>query len=336
MKKPIIILIALIAIPALIVAGFMWSRGRGASDAAGMEMMTKPWKANVVLSVTVKDEAETPMRANAKLEYFKAVGSQGGYGGERFLIDGARRIELRGVSHLVLRLEAEDAENFEMIEKEWLLDDLNPAEWQVGRDGSTVMLQFDAVLKRFPHSQRPDLEDGLVELNGWAALEHKVDAGKHLLKTTELNSDLSDTPCDAAMLLSTYAAVDYPTTQVLYREPFYPDGYQIVLRVCSSDEEDGLLDSGVIASNYQFGNTTPEAPATGYQKQMLLPYEWFEREEVHIIFIRLGGIYGKICVFPNLSFPKARPILLSERPYVQGSLLYNPDGSRNLRTTYPD
>lgn len=121
------------------------------------------------------------------------------------------------------------------------------------------------------------------------------------------------------------------------REKFYPNRKHVVLRVCSPLAEDGLQFSEVFVANARFGNTTAEAPPDGYTKELVLPYEWFEQKKDGVVFVRLGGLYGKMIVFGEevmiLDPDAIDPV---ERPILSVNLLYNPDGSRNLRTTYPD
>jgi hypothetical protein len=305
-------------------------------DTAVMDMMTKPWKANVVLSVTVKDEAGNPMNARAEVNYFIPTGTEGGFAIDRMTIEGSRRIELTEISDLILSLDAEDYNNFESIEKKWNFNDLDPSEWEVGRDGSTVMIRYDAVLKSFPASERARLETINIDLAEWSTVEYGLHEEKSVLRVRTSHTPLSDIECETPTLLSGFVAASQPVPEIPGRKSFYPDGVQVALRVCSPNEEDGLLDSGTFATDGRFGNTTPEAPTSGYQKELVLPYQWFEQPGSRIVFIRLGGLYGKLRFGTELGFPRDRPILLSERPLLGGELIYNPTGSRNLRTTYPD
>ena len=297
------------------------------------DMISKPQQSNVVLEMTIKDGDGKPLSASVDAIYFVPTGWEGAYAKKSARVNGTGRMEFRGIR--AIDLEISGYPTHEDFYRSWDFTDLKPGEWRLAPDQKTIIVRQDVVLRPFPWNDRQTERVGAIddsELVKAVSVEGRV--------AWQVIDDSQFVPvdgCEAPTL--GFAFIEAPD-QVAVTDPknvsrvICPAGRRVVLRVCSPDVEDGVQFSGEFADVIYFGNGTPEAPEGGYSKELLLPNEWSLEGKMGIVYIRLGGLYGKMRVIDSARFPRNREYPITQRPWNQSVVVYNPTGGRSLRTTY--
>ncbi|MBI1289838.1 hypothetical protein GC173_01155 [bacterium] len=110
------------------------------------DMISKPFQSNVVVEITVKDEDGNPLKANAHVSMFLPIGREGGEDYEDVFIDGAKRLEYRGVHFISIHI-SDDEGIYESDYVDWSFSDLRPDDFRFGPDGQTIIVRHDSVLR---------------------------------------------------------------------------------------------------------------------------------------------------------------------------------------------
>ena len=311
------------------------------ADAVVSDMMASSFRSNVIIELSVKDEAGNPLKANATVSMFLPIGSQGGEHHESISVDGSKRLEYRGVLSMDITIRA-DQRGYENDFRSWTFTDLDPDDFRFAPDGRTIIVRHESVLRSFPRSEKAKLDVVFANLDqGKDSEVRSVVSYIEGPQGASIRGEIPSTDSDQCTIPTLFSAFRSSTDDILpvmvEDRIFYPNGRRVVLEVCSPFADDGLLFAGVDVAGPGFGNAAREAPVDGYVKQLVLPYEMFEGKKNRVVYVRLGGLYGKMIVYGR-RFVLLDPSTLTPvgGPTLSIRLAYNTTGSRNLRTTFPN